>query len=67
MLKVKSRAPVVGGPDSHLGSHLISLGLVRPGYRHVALESYEGGRLTPASIFLRINRVELSNTVRPQS
>ena len=60
-MKVKSRAKVVGGPEAHLGSHLISLGLVRPGYRHVALETYEGGRLTPASLFLRIN------IVRPQS
>ena len=57
--QVKSRAVVVGGADSHLGSHIISLCLVRPGYRHVQLENYEGTRLTPATIFLRINRQQL--------
>ena len=56
---MKSRAVVVGGADSHLGSHIISLSLVRPGYRHVQLENYEGTRLTPATIFLRINRQQL--------
>ena len=53
--KVKSKAKVVGGQDAHLGSNMISLPLVRSGYRHVALETYEGTRLTPASLFLRIH------------
>ena len=52
--KVKSKAKVVGGQEAHLGSSIISLAMVRSGYRHVALETYEGTRLTPASLFLRI-------------
>ena len=64
--KVKSKAKVVGGQDAHLGSNMISLPLVRSGYRHVALETYEGTRLTPASLFLRIHSHH-SKTVRTES
>merc|ERR1719219_1364173 len=63
--KVKSRAKVVGGQEAGLGGHLISLALVRSGYRHVQLQTIEGVRLTPACLFLRINRQQLGrNTAR---
>merc|ERR1719373_824298 len=48
--KVKSRT------ETHLGSHMISLNMVRRGYRHVSLESYDGTRLTPASLFVHVDK-----------
>ena len=62
--KVKSKAKIVGGQDDHLGSNMISVSLVRTGYRHVSLETYEATRLTPASLFLRINSHQ-RKTARP--
>ena len=65
--KVKSKAKVVGGQDAYLDSSMISLSLVRSGYRHVALETYEGTRLTPASLFLRIHSHQRNTTRKTAS
>ena len=52
---MKSKAKSVGGAESHLGSQVTALALVRRGYRQLALETYTGTRLTPASLFVKIN------------
>jgi len=52
--KVKSKAKLVDNLDDHLGSFAVSFNLLKKGYRNVALENYEGKRLTPANLFVYI-------------
>jgi len=54
--KVKSKAKLVDNLDDYLGSCMFSLPLVKTGYRNVALKSYSGKRLTPANLFVNIQK-----------
>jgi hypothetical protein len=40
--------------------------MVRSGYRNVPLENYAGVRLTPASLFVHVNMVDLEDLSGPQ-